>query len=125
MNFLTDKDGVTKKDMSFLIVMMLYIFVTVVLVLIAIHDYFTSGLTDMNMTLFTMVFDSSTKVMILVVSAFYGTQVAVSIITKGKVNLPTIFKGKDSKEADPEETVDDEEDFVPPSEREENYESQG
>lgn len=117
MNFLTDKDGVTKKDMAFLVVMIMFIIVCMSVLIIGAHDYFTSGgLNEANMALFTMIFMESAKIMIIVVSFFYGTQVAVSILSNGKLNLPTLFKGNKTESSGSDSKP---EDWVPPSDREE------
>ena len=67
MNFLTDSDGVTKKDIAFMIVML---------------SYNKDGLSPEVLSLLTMIFDTIGKLTFVVVTFFYGSTFLSSVFGK-------------------------------------------
>lgn len=98
MNFMTDQDGFTKKDFAFLTVMILGSIFFVGLLFIIMIDYFNHGFTEINIQLTQLLFDAIYKLMIIVITYFYGTSMAITLLTGGKFKLPLVKSEKVSDE---------------------------
>jgi len=83
MNFLNDKDGVTAKDVAFISIMSITTIITSLILFMIFHAYFTKSFSDTDIIeLIKMVFVNYARLLLIVITYFYGTKFAVSILNK-------------------------------------------